>query len=67
VLSFQSGKVGFSCSFASLCLFGLLNGLGSKELLLLLFGLKFLSGFFLLEKLEFFSSLFGENFFILSF
>ena len=66
VLSLQSGKVSFGGCFLGCSLFGLLNGLSSKELLLLRLSLKFLSCLLLLEKLEFLRPLFVDHLFVLS-
>ena len=67
VLSLHSGEVSFSGGFLGGSGFGLLDGLGSEEFLLLLFSLEFLLGFFFLKLFELSSSFFRENFFLLSF
>jgi len=58
VLSLHSGEVGFGSGFLGGGSFGLLDGLGGKEFLLLLLGLELLLGFFFLELFELGSSFF---------
>ena len=67
MLPLQTGKISFCCGLASSSLFGLLNGLGSQELLFFLFSFKFLSGFFGLKPLELLSAFLGENLLLLTF
>ena len=67
VFSFDSGDLSLLSSFFGGKSFSLLNSLGSEEFLFLLFGLKFLLGFFFLKFFELSSSFLRKNFFLLSF